>query len=158
MTTKVLFICMGNICRSPTADGVFRKMVADAGLSKEIIVDSAGTTAGHIGAAPDKRAVAVASANGYKLKGLKARRLENEDFDTFDYVLGMDDDNLDIIRSMQTEAFQGHSGLLLEFSANSDYREIPDPYYGGTKGFELVFELVEEAAIGLLTHIKQHDL
>lgn len=149
---------MGNICRSPTADGILRKMVADAGLAKDIVVDSAGTSAGHINAPPDKRAMAVAKSNGYNLKSLRARRLEAQDFDTFDYILAMDEDNLRHIQEMQPADYLGTSALLLDYAKDDRYREVPDPYYGGTKGFELVFKLVEAAAAALLEHIRNHDL
>ena len=155
---KVLFVCLGNICRSPTADGVFRKMVADAGLAKDIAVDSAGTSAGHVNSPPDKRAMAVAKSNGYNLKSLRARRLEDRDFSEFDYILGMDEDNLRDIREKQPGDYPGTSALLLDYANDDRYSEVPDPYYGGTKGFELVFELVEAAAAGLLEHIRNHDL
>lgn len=158
MPTSVLFVCMGNICRSPTAHGVFQAMVKEKRLQKEISVDSAGTGAWHVDAAPDKRAIQVASKEGYNLKKLKARLLVPEDLERFDYVIGMDSENLAIINDMKPARHSGHTGLLLDYATDIDYQEVPDPYYGGTKGFELVLELVQNAAAGLLAHIEQHDL
>lgn len=155
MTTQVLFVCMGNICRSPTAHGVLDHMAGKLKLnaSDRIIVDSAGTGAWHTGAPPDKRAMKAAKARGYDLKKFRARQLVEQDFDRFDYILGMDQDNLDVIESLKPAAYQGRTGLLLEYSAEIDYVEVPDPYYGGEKGFELVLDLVETACKGLLEHI-----
>lgn len=158
MPTNVLFVCMGNICRSPTAHGVFESMVKKKRLHKAISVDSAGTGAWHVDAAPDKRAIQVAAKSGYNLKKLKARLLVPEDFDQFDYIIGMDSENLSIIRDMAPPDHQKYTGLLLDFAQDIEYKEVPDPYYGGTKGFELVLELVENAVAGLLSHIERHDL
>lgn len=157
MTTQVLFVCMGNICRSPTAHGVLDHMARSAKGSERIIVDSAGTGAWHAGAAPDKRAMQAAAARGYNLKKLRARQLVEQDFDNFDYVLGMDQDNLDVIESLKPAGYQGHTGLLLAFARNVDYIEVPDPYYGGEKGFELVLDLVETACKDLLAHINSGE-
>lgn len=153
MTTHVLFVCMGNICRSPTAHGVLDHMARTLSTSERIVVDSAGTGAWHAGSAPDKRAMQAAKARGYNLKKLRARQLLAQDFDSFDYILGMDQDNLDVIETLKPPSYQGHTGLLLEFAKNVDYVEVPDPYYGGEKGFELVLDLVESACTGLLAHI-----
>ncbi len=153
--TKVLFVCLGNICRSPTADGIFRELVASAGLEQKVIVDSAGTAGWHEGKAPDSRSVAAARQRGYDLSILRARQVQLNDFDEFDYILAMDKANLAELRKLQPAHFAGHSGLFLEFGSQDRYREVPDPYYGESDGFELVLDLVEDAAQGLLQHIRQ---
>lgn len=153
--TKVLFVCLGNICRSPTADGIFRELVVSAKLDQKVLVDSAGTGAWHVGKAPDARTVAAARQRGYDLSVLRARQVQLSDFDEFDYVLAMDENNLADLQQMKPAHFTGHLGLFLEFGARGNYREVPDPYYGGNDGFELVLDLVENAAQGLLAHIRQ---
>ena len=153
--TKVLFVCLGNICRSPTADGIFREIIKREKLEQKIIVDSAGTGDWHIGKAPDSRTVAAAKKRGYDLSLLRARQVITADFDEFDYVLAMDNSNLRDLHSLRPTHFAGHLGLFLDFGSRKTHREVPDPYYGGHDGFELVLDLVEEAAEGLLTHIRQ---
>ncbi len=155
---KVLFVCLGNICRSPTADGIFRRLVADAGLQEHILVDSAGTGDWHIGKAPDSRAVAAAKKRGYDLSQLRARQVSSTDFGEFDYVLAMDKSNLMDLQRLKPSTYRGHLGLFLGFGERGDYREVPDPYYGEGDAFELVLDLVEDAAQGLLQHIRQRDL
>ena len=146
---SVLFICMGNICRSPTAEGVFRHVVQQAGLADRIEVDSAGTHAYHVGAPADRRATAAAERRGYSLGNIRARRIQSEDFERFDYILAMDRDNRALLIE-QADARHHHKiRLFLEFSAGRD-EEVPDPYYGGAAGFERVLDLVEEASRGLL--------
>lgn len=153
--TKVLFVCLGNICRSPTADGIFREVIKREKLEQKIIVDSAGTGDWHIGKAPDSRTIAAAKKRGYDLSVLRARQVITADFDEFDYVLAMDNANLRDLHSLRPTHFTGHLGLFLDFGSRKTYREVPDPYYGGNDGFELVLDLVEEAAEGLLSHIRQ---
>lgn len=153
--TKVLFVCLGNICRSPTADGIFRELVASAKLDQKIIIDSAGTENWHTGKTPDARTVSAASKRGYDLSVLRARQVQSSDFDEFDYVLAMDKSNLADLERIKPSHFTGHLGLFLEFGERDDYREVPDPYYGESDGFELVLDLVEGAAQGLLNHICQ---
>lgn len=153
--TKVLFVCLGNICRSPTADGIFREIIKREKLDQKIIVDSAGTGDWHIGKAPDSRTVAAAKLRGYDLSILRARQVITADFDEFDYVLAMDNANLRDLHSLRPTHFSGYLGLFLDFGSRKTHREVPDPYYGGNDGFELVLDLVEEAAEGLLTHIRQ---
>ena len=150
----VLFICMGNICRSPTAEGVFRHLVEQQGLSGTIVTDSAGTHDYHIGAAPDARSRAAAARRGYDLSSLRARQVAPEDFRRFDYLLAMDDDNLSLLRRSCPEHYRGRLRLFLEFAHNVELREVPDPYYGGGQGFETVLDLAENAAAGLLRHIR----
>jgi len=156
---NVLFVCMGNICRSPTAEGVFAKHVADAGLQDKIGVDSAGTHAYHIGESPDPRAQKVALARGFDLSELRARRAVAEDFVRYDYVLAMDEDNKRNLEALSPAGEQAHLRLFLEFAPLSDVLEVPDPYYGGPLGFERVLDLIEAASEGLLQEIKkQHNL
>ena len=156
--TKVLFICMGNICRSPTAEAVFRHYVEKAGLEDRIEIDSAGTHDYHIGATPDARTQRAAKQRGYDMSALRGRQVDAMDFNRFEYVLAMDEANLDILKRIRPREAQGHLGLFLEFAQCHAEREVPDPYYGGTGGFEKVLDLVEDAAHGLLTHIKQQHL
>lgn len=153
--TKVLFVCLGNICRSPTADGIFRELVKREKLDQKIIVDSAGTGGWHIGKAPDPRTIAAAKKRGYDLSPLRARQVNAADFDEFDFVLAMDNANLRDLHNIKPVHYTGHLGLFLEFGAHKHHREVPDPYYGEGDGFELVLDLVEGAAQGLLTHIRQ---
>lgn len=157
MMTQVLFVCMGNICRSPTAEGVFRHLVGEQGLGGKIVIDSAGTHDYHIGDPPDARSQAAAAHRGYDLSGLRARQITAGDFTRFDYVLAMDDANLYLLRQQCPDAYRGRLKLFLEFSPDCGLREVPDPYYGGAQGFERVLDLVENAAQGLLRHLKIHN-
>ena len=159
MSVKVLFVCLGNICRSPTADGIFQKLVADAGLSKRIIVDSAGTAGWHQGRAPDPRTVAAAKKRGFDLSLLRARQVLAADFSEFDYILAMDKQNLQDLAMLKPQDYSGHLGLFLEFGTQRQQLSVPDPYHGGEEGFELVLDLVEEAAQGLLQSIRtRHNI
>lgn len=146
----VLFVCMGNICRSPTAEGVFRKLAGEAGLADALRIDSAGTHDYHVGAPPDRRAGAAAASRGYDLSALRGRQVALEDFERFDHILAMDRDNLDNLRRMCPARHAEKVRLFLEFSDAFDEREVPDPYYGGAQGFEHVLDLVEDAARGLI--------
>ena len=152
---KVLFVCMGNICRSPTAHGVFRELVRRDGLEDAIQIDSAGTHAYHVGNPPDQRAQATARNRGIDLSDLRARQVSPEDFERFDYVLAMDEENLAILRELCPPGREDRLRLFLDFAPQRPEREVPDPYYGGPQGFEHVFDLVEEAARGLLEDIRQ---
>lgn len=151
----VLFVCMGNICRSPTAEGVFRHAVASAGLESKIRVDSAGTHGYHIGHPPDRRAQIAAERRGYDLANLRARQVTNRDFAEFDFVLAMDLDNLSTLKQLAPAEHHAKLGLFLEYSSARWGAEVPDPYYGGAQGFELVLDMAEDAAAGLLEHIKK---
>lgn len=154
MMHKVLFVCLGNICRSPTAEGVFRAQVAAAGLSEVIGIDSAGTAAWHIGKAPDQRAQAAATRRGYDLTALRGRQVAVADFGEFDYILAMDRSNLADLLA-QCPAEQRHKvRLFLSFSSQWQDHEVPDPYYGGADGFDQVLDMVEDAAHGLLSDIR----
>lgn len=152
---RVLFICMGNICRSPTAEAVFRHYVESAGLAEQIEIDSAGTHDYHIGAPPDLRTQRAAEQRGYDMSDLRGRQVEASDFDRFDYVLAMDHANLAILKSL---AKDGDPELFLEYAKHHKEREVPDPYYGGADGFERVLDMVEDAAEGLLQHIRKRHL
>lgn len=155
MATRVLFVCMGNICRSPTAEGVFRHLVAAQGRSGQIIIDSAGTHDYHVGAAPDVRAQAAAARRGYDLSDLRARQVTRGDFTTFDHVLAMDAANHRLLQQLCPAECRDRLRLVLDFATGTALREVPDPYYGGAQGFEAVLDLVENAAHGLLRHIKK---
>ncbi len=151
---RVLFVCLGNICRSPTAQGVFEHLVTRENLGKDIIVDSAGTSGWHIDSAPDARTVQAAKSRGYDLSALRGRKAITQDFELFDFVLAMDQENLDVLKALKPKNYSGHLGLFLDFASNSSTREVPDPYYGGAKGFDTVLDLIEDASEGLLAHLK----
>ncbi|MDO8862387.1 low molecular weight protein-tyrosine-phosphatase [Haliea sp. E1-2-M8] len=155
--TRVLFVCLGNICRSPTADAVFRQRVQERGLAARIRVDSCGTAEWHVGKPPDPRSVAAARERGYDLSPLRARQLCWEDYFEFDYLLAMDASNLDVLRREAPLDYAGHIGLLLDFAPEAPEREVPDPYYGDGGGFVRVLELVEAASEGLLAEIAHRD-
>ncbi len=155
---KVLFVCLGNICRSPTADGVMRQQLVAAGLQAQVEVDSAGTGDWHIGRAPDSRSQAAAQQRGYDLSALRARQVAPADFAEFDYILAMDKSNLADLQGLKPAGYRGHLGLLLDFAEHSQRREVPDPYYGEGAGFEQVLDLVEDAVTGLLADIRQRHL
>lgn len=158
-TVGILFVCMGNICRSPTAQGVFEKLAETHGLRHKLRIDSAGTHAYHAGEAPDPRAINAAQKRGYELSHIRARKIRTQDFFEYDYVLAMDRDNLRFLESLNTTADGVRPGLLLEYHPNSQLMDVPDPYYGGLHGFEQVLDLVEEAASHLLKSIgRRHQL
>ena len=146
---SVLFVCMGNICRSPTAEGVFRHHVNESGLGDRIVADSAGTHAYHVGEPPDRRACAAAERRGISLTGIRARRVSDSDFEKFDVIIAMDEDNQQRLLDQAPDEHQSKVKLFLSF-ATVDESEVPDPYYGGAAGFERVLDLVEEASRGLL--------
>ncbi|MEJ2060078.1 MAG: low molecular weight phosphotyrosine protein phosphatase [Gammaproteobacteria bacterium] len=151
---SVLFCCMGNICRSPTAQGVFWRLVTEQGLEDRIWVDSAGTHAYHIGEPPDERAQAAALRRGVDLSDQRARRVEPRDFGEYDYVLAMDRDNFANLQAVCPAGMESRLYLFLDFSERHTGLDVPDPYYGGERGFEEVLDLVEAAAEGLLQTIK----
>lgn len=154
---SVLFVCMGNICRSPTAEAVFRHYVESAGLSASILIDSAGTHDYHIGHQPDLRSQHAAGQRGYEMSGLRGRQVDRSDFERFDYVLAMDKANLAILQYLAPRGCKKQLGLLLNYARHHNEREVPDPFYGGEQGFERVLDMVEDAAQGLLLHIRQTD-
>ena len=151
---SVLFVCLGNICRSPTAEGVFRAVVRAHGLEDLIAVDSAGTHAYHIGEAPDTRAQAAAARRGIDLSRLRGRQATRTDIESFDFILAMDSENLRHLRAMSPAGLEHKIRLFLEFAPARPEREVPDPYFGGESGFDRVLDMVEEAANGLLEHIR----
>ncbi len=155
---RILFVCMGNICRSPTAEAVFRARVEKAGLAQHILIDSAGTHDYHIGNPPDARTQRTASKRGYDMSNLRGRQVEVADFARFDYVLAMDRANLSILNRFCPQDSHGHLGLFLEYATQHNEREVPDPYYGGADGFERVLDMIEDAAEGLLGHIRKTHL
>lgn len=153
-TPGVLFVCMGNICRSPTAEGVFRALVAREAPGWAVHVDSAGTHAYHVGEPPDRRSVAAAAERGYDLSALRARQVVREDFARFDILLAMDGDNLARLHALAPAGFAERARLLLDFAPHQPVRHVPDPYYGGPHGFEHVLDLIEEASRGLLVALQ----
>jgi len=152
---RILFVCMGNICRSPTAQGVFERLVEEHSLADVIEIDSAGTHAYHIGEQPDARASAAALKRGIDLSAQQARRVSPDDFDSFDYVLAMDRDNYDILVAGCPSGMASRLRLFLDFAPDLEIREVPDPYYGGVSGFERVLDMIEQASEGLLAEIRQ---
>lgn len=156
---KVLFVCLGNICRSPTAEGVFRKLIEREDLLGHIEIDSAGTHAYHVGEPPDPRAQEAAARRGVDLSQIRGRKATASDIEVFDYVLAMDRDNYEHLLAISPGHVSNRIRLFLEFASNRPEEEVPDPYFGGSGGFERVLDMVEEAAEGLLADIRrQHNL
>lgn len=153
MQAKVLFVCMGNICRSPTAEAVFKHCVANVRLQNRIFSDSAGTHDYHIGEPPDQRAQQAARRRGYDLSRLRGRQVSRDDFVAYDLVLAMDEHILNLLRHQCPQGHAHKLRLFMEFGTQ-DAREVPDPYYGGPQSFELVLDMIEDAAQGLLRHIR----
>ena len=153
MTTRILFVCMGNICRSPTAEGVFRKLVQQRAPHLQVEIDSAGTHAYHVGEPPDRRAIAAAARRGIDLSGLRARMADESDFEGFDLLVAMDKLNREVLLDRSPDEYRGRVRLMLEFAPTTDVEDVPDPYYGGPVGFENVLDLVEEASKGLLDEL-----
>ena len=150
MTRRVLFVCLGNICRSPTAEAVFRGILRREAASLAVEADSAGTHAYHVGSPPDARAIAAAARRGFDLTGLRARVVRTEDFERFDLLLAMDDENYRELRRRAPAAARERVRRLLDFAPELGRRDVPDPYYGGDQSFEDVLDLVEAAARGLI--------
>jgi protein-tyrosine phosphatase len=158
MMTKILFVCMGNICRSPTAEGVFRKMVQESGLNKDVRLESAGTHSYHVGEAPDVRAQASARKRGYEISEICARQIRAEDFREFDYILAMDWDNLQLLQQQCPRQYQHKLMLLMRFANEFEEATVPDPYYGGPDGFNKVLDYVEDACAGLLEVVRKRAM
>jgi protein-tyrosine phosphatase len=150
---KILFVCMGNICRSPTAEGVLRHMVFTQGLEADIMVDSAGTIGFHSGEPPDKRAVMHAAKRGYDLSQIRARQINQPDYELFDYVLAMDKQNIAALKKQIPNEYAHKLQLFLNFSEKYKGRDVPDPYYGNANGFEIVLDMVEDGVNGLIEYL-----
>lgn len=155
--TSVLFVCMGNICRSPTAEGVFAKLIKDKHVDKHFLIDSAGTHAYHIGDAPDLRSQKAANDRGVTLAHLRARKVTREDFVNFDFILVMDDDNYANLIMQCPEQYKNKIHYFLDYAPQLATREVPDPYYGGKYGFEKVLDMIEAASLGFLAHVQKTD-
>lgn len=153
--TRVLMVCMGNICRSPTAEAVLRTQAALRGMAQRVEVDSAGTHGWHAGEPPDARAQAHGARRGYDLAPLRARRVQAADFERFDLILAMDRDNLANLLAARPAGVETRVELLLRYASRHAVDEVPDPYYGAADGFERVLDLVEDACDGLLTHLSR---
>jgi len=151
---RVLFVCLGNICRSPSAEIVFREVLRREAPELSVEIDSAGTADYHIGEPPDPRTQAAARRRGYDMSALRARRIEAGDFERFDLILAMDDANAAELRRRAPAAYRERVRLFLEFARDLEEREVPDPYYGGPTGFEQVLDLVETASRGLIEHLR----
>jgi low molecular weight protein-tyrosine phosphatase len=151
---RILFVCMGNICRSPTAEGVFRRVLEQHARELQVEIDSAGTHEYHVGSAPDRRAILAAARRGIDLSTLRARHVSNADFEQFDLILAMDEENLQELRRRARVEHHPRIRLMMEFAPSALSRSVPDPYYGGPEGFEEVLDLLEEAAEGLLEYVR----
>ncbi|MHB1205170.1 MAG: low molecular weight protein-tyrosine-phosphatase [Rhodospirillaceae bacterium] len=151
---KILFVCTGNICRSPTAEGVFRHMVEDAGLGNAVTVDSAGTHGYHIGDPPDPRSTAAAAQRGFDLSALRARKVTTADFHDFDLILAMDQGHYAHLAALQPNGARAEVKLFLDFHPEPRAKDVPDPYYGGPEGFNTVLDMIEKAGAALLAHAK----
>jgi protein-tyrosine phosphatase len=151
---SVLFVCMGNICRSPTAEGVFRHRAAKAGLDDYFVIDSAGTHGYHVGEPPDARSMEFAAKRGYDLSAQRSRKVAASDFEKFDHVLAMDHDNLRLLTEACPPQHRHKLGLFMAHAGNSGSDVVPDPYYGGGKGFDLVLDYIEDASDGLIAALR----
>jgi protein-tyrosine phosphatase len=151
---QVLFVCMGNICRSPTAEGVLRHRLAEMAAHLEVTIDSAGTHGYHVGHPPDGRAVEAAGSRGVDLTGIRSRLVTQDDFHHFDLVLAMDRDNLSYLESLCPPEQRSRLRLFMHYAPDAPVEEVPDPYYGGLNGFEQVLDLIEEAADGLIRDLE----
>jgi protein-tyrosine phosphatase len=159
MSLRLLFVCLGNICRSPTAEVIVRERLDGLGLDPVVELDSAGTGSWHIGKAPDARTRSAGAQRGYNMDGLRARQVVPEDFQHFDYVLAMDQANLADLAMMRPRDARAELRLFLDFHPQHQQRDVPDPYYGGEQGFADVLDLVEEGAEGLIQHLRhRHGL
>ena len=154
-TARVLFVCLGNICRSPTCEGVFRNLVEQQQLTIDILVDSAGTGNYHIGQPPDRRAIAAAAQRDIEIGGLRARQVMPVDFERFDYIIAMDKDNVHDLEAIAPPGASGKIRLFMEFAKNRHSPNIPDPYYGGRSGFDRALDMIEDASSGLLADIRR---
>jgi len=156
---KILFVCMGNICRSPTAEGVFRKLSSEHSVLKNLEIDSCGTTGYHVGEPSDPRSVSAAKERGYDLSEIRARKISSNDLEFYDYIFAMDNENLSNILKLanNNKNSQSKVSLFLNYAKESPVDCVPDPYYGGASGFDDVIELVEEASKGFIKHLLQKN-
>jgi protein-tyrosine phosphatase len=152
---RILFVCLGNICRSPTAEGVFRVLAEREAPELEVWIDSAGTADYHVGSPPDARAQEAARRRGYDLSAQRARTVVAADFERFEYILAMDRQNLEVLTRRAPGHVRERVRLFLEFAPETDELDVPDPYYGGPNGFEQVLDLIESASRGLLKHLRE---
>lgn len=154
---RVLFVCLGNICRSPLAEGVFRRLVIERGLTDRIQVDSAGTGAWHVGEPPDRRMRATAESQGVSLEGIRARKVERSDLKTFDYVFAMDRENARDLSYLESNDNRGRVELFRTYDPSGGSLDVPDPYYGGADGFREVFEIVDRTCRSILDRISAEN-
>ncbi|MGB8337450.1 MAG: low molecular weight protein-tyrosine-phosphatase [Burkholderiales bacterium] len=155
--TKILFVCMGNICRSPTAEGVLRHFARELGIDASLTIDSAGTIGFHAGEAPDKRAIQHAAKRGYDLTAIRARQINQPDYEFFDQILAMDKQNIIWLKKQIPDEYAHKLRLFLDFSDKYAGRDVPDPYYGNAKGFEIVLDMAEDGARGLIAHLLENE-
>jgi protein-tyrosine phosphatase len=155
---KVLFVCLGNICRSPTAEGVFRNLVRAMNLEQQFEIDSAGTHAYHVGDPPDERAQAACARRGIDISRLSGRRAIASDIEKFDYILAMDRENYENLLKICPAGLESRIRLFMEFAPNRPEQEVPDPYFGGAGGFDRVLDMIEDASRGLLEDIRRTHL
>lgn len=150
---RILVVCLGNICRSPSAEGVLRAIAAREYPNLPVEVDSAGTAGFHVGEPPDRRTVAAARRRGYEISALRARQIQRDDFERFDFVLAMDRANLAELQRLAGPDATAQTGLFMSYAGNADVNEVPDPYYSGVEAFEQVLDMCEVASRGLLAHL-----
>ncbi len=155
---RILLVCMGNICRSPTAEGVLRHYLEQGGLAGRVEVDSAGTHGYHRGEPPDQRALKAAARRGFDLTRIRSRKVSDEDFERFDLILAMDRDNLESMLASCPEALREKLGLFMHHARTRRRDDVPDPYYGGPEGFEVVLDMLEDAAKGLVEHLNARGI
>jgi len=155
LEVRILFVCLGNICRSPMAEGLFRRELERRGLDHLVQVDSAGTGPWHVGEPPDARAQRAIARRGVDISSLRGRQVKHADLNAFDLILAMDGENLSDLLAMANDEQAGRIRLFLEFAPQAGTREVPDPYYGGEEGFEHVLDLLQQAASGLADHVEE---
>lgn len=159
MTVKVLFVCLGNICRSPSAQGILQKMVDDNGLSEQFVIDSCGTAPFNVGKSPDKRAIEAASRHGYNIEDQIARQIHNDDYQQFQYIIAMDHKNLSSVQTWAPDSYDGEITLFMKYGSNRGLTQVADPYYEDSGKFDAVIATLEKAAHGFLKYVvKKHRL